>query len=104
MASGDVFSNMYLGVGSSITDIIPAGTAKVCITFIGCSDAGCEIYGRKSTGGYIMKRPTSTGGGSDDLASQTGWENSKMLITNSQYFGFRTASGTKYYSYSGVEF
>jgi|TARA_R110000824_G_scaffold80092_2_gene201659 hypothetical protein len=101
MASGDIFSDMCLGVSTSLVTVTP--TADSVITWIsGDDDPNSQIWGVGSAGSYQMRMAGGDGGNNPNL-SKINFIGMKMFITSSQRFGFKSGSGTIFASYSGME-
>ena len=101
MASGDIFSDMCLGVSTSLVTVTP--TADSCITWIaGDNNGNSQIWGVGSGGSFQMNMD---GGetGSNSAPNKINFMGMKMFITTSQRFGFKSGSGTFFASYSGIE-
>tara|TARA_R110000824_G_C15053636_1_gene661732 strand:- start:363 stop:674 length:312 start_codon:yes stop_codon:yes gene_type:complete len=102
MASGDLFADMFTTVTTGGVDIQPAVGVSAMITLIACDGASCEIEGKNSGGSVEWQLPSSTGS-TDDLKSMLALPNCRIFINNNEFLVFKTASGTRYYSYTGIE-
>tara|TARA_R110000824_G_C14964212_1_gene652362 strand:+ start:166 stop:474 length:309 start_codon:yes stop_codon:yes gene_type:complete len=101
MASGDIFSDMCLGISTSLVTVTP--TADSCITWIsGDSNVNGQIWGVGSGGSYQMKM---VGASSEDNSApnKINFIGMKMFITTTQRFGFKSGASTMFASYSGIE-
>ena len=101
MATGDVFVNMYTGIGTGSMDIRPASGVTVMITFIGTDGTsyGPLLGGRNSTGYNPNRQWVLT---QNDSRLHT-LQNCKIFINNSEYIHAKGAHSHNYVSYSGVE-
>jgi len=97
MAAGDIYSSMY---NTGTTTIQPAGSTKVCITWLS-GDQNCNLYGVNGSGSYKMYGAKSDSSQENDKFAL--WNNStfgmKLFIDNTDYIEFQSGSC----SYSGVE-
>ena len=103
MAAGDIYSSMW---NTGTVSVIPAGSTKVMITFIGGSEHAILQGDKGGTSNYDINGGLAAGGGSQPKYPQWsagGWTNMKLFINSTDYITFRSGTGTSYYSYSGIE-
>ena len=95
MASGDIFSNYNISVGTGGVSVQPAGSTVVCITGILCNNTNCSFtFGGNN---YFASDVQ------DDLGKFPPQLNTKMFINNTYYIGFKMQTGNGKCGYSGIE-
>jgi|TARA_R110000824_G_scaffold367100_1_gene556218 hypothetical protein len=95
MASGDIFSNYNISVGTGGVSVQPAGSTVVCITGILCNNTNCSFtFGGNN---YFASDVQ------DDLGKFPPTLNTKLFIDNAFYIGFKQQSGSGKCGYSGIE-
>ena len=102
MASGDVFSNMYFSTSGTVT-VQPASGVSAMISFMGSDSDNGKLYGKNSSGTYMMSLPNDAAGNTNIVRNMQGASNMKLFITNSQYISFVSGASSVKFSYSGIE-
>jgi|TARA_R110000823_G_scaffold197313_1_gene328502 hypothetical protein len=99
MTAGDIYSDYNVSAGTGGTNIIPAGSTKVLITAISTDDSSNSYFTLEGNIIYSGDSSSST----NNFAQWVESKNIKLFVNNSHYFGFKSAAGTIFGGYSGIE-